>query len=620
VPTEPELLRLFDRSPIGMYRSDARGRLLLVNPALVAMLGYDSVEEVLALDLTRDIYLDPMAREPVLEEYRHTGFVEGRRVAWKTRTGRILTIQLHGHVTNTPEGLVFDATAIDLTEIDLMEQELRRRRDEHETTATILDLVMRQMPAIYWVVDRDLRLLRTGGAVQQILGYDRSRWIGRTLQEALAEDPSSGDTVARHLRACNGEMIQDESEYRGKMLASVIGPYRGPSGEILGAIGTCIDVTPWRALERRMVDAQRAESLGLLAGGLAHDFNNLLVAVLGNADLGLRDIRDGKNPRTALENIRTAGLRAAELTEQLLAYAGRAGAGTTRVEPGLIVEELLRIIAASIPADVTIKTDLPLKLAVRGDPAQLRQVLLNLVNNARDALIGRGGEITIRASALHETGEPHPHDVLTPPAGSFVAIDVEDDGPGMDDETRRHVFEPFFTTKQRGHGLGLAAVLGIVRAHGGGLRVISSPGTGAKFQILWPAAVTAPMHATTQPPSGSRTVLVIDDEDLVRDVVARMVEDLGYAAVTAADGQTGLAMVDEQEVDAVLVDLTMPAMSGADVVAALRQRRPNLPVVLCSGYDRDGRGPITADAYLPKPFRIDALERTLAKLLPLRSV
>jgi len=208
---------------------------------------------------------------------------------------------------------------------------------------------------------------------------------------------------------------------------------------------------------------------------------------------------------------------------------------------------------------------------------------------------------------------------LSAPAGSYVVIEVEDNGPGMDAETLRHVFEPFFSTKTRGHGLGLAAVLGIVRAHGGGIRVISSPGTGARFQILWPAAVTAPMRATSQP-VGSRTVLVIDDEDLVRDVVARMVEDLGYSAVTAADGKSGLDVVDRQTVDAVLVDLTMPLMSGADVVAALREKRPDLPVVVCSGFDRDGRGPVQADAYLPKPFRIDALERTLAKLLPLRSV
>jgi CheY-like chemotaxis protein len=163
-------------------------------------------------------------------------------------------------------------------------------------------------------------------------------------------------------------------------------------------------------------------------------------------------------------------------------------------------------------------------------------------------------------------------------------------------------------------------VLGIVRAHGGGLKLKSAPGQGARFCVFWPAAVTLVQRAVSEPPISGRTVLVIDDEDLVRDVVARMIDDLGYTAVTASNGADGLALIDRQPVDAVLVDMSMPLMSGADVIAALRSKKPGLPVVLCSGYDRASRGPVAADAYLPKPFRIEALERTLAKLLPLRSV
>jgi PAS domain S-box-containing protein len=613
VPTEPELLRLFDRSPIGMYRSDASGHLLVVNPALVTMLGYDSVDEVLALDLMNDVYINAKERAPVLEEYRDTGLVEGRTVHWKTRTGRILTVQLFGHVVETKDGLVFDATVIDFTEIDALEEELRRQRE-------ILDVVVRQMPATYWIVDRDLRVTRTGGAIEQLLGYSADRWLGKTLHEAMAADPSSGDTIDSHRRALEGAIVQMENEYRGKLMAMTVAPYRDGKGDIIGAVGTSIDVTTWRALERRMVDAQRAESLGLLAGGLAHDFNNLLVAVLGNADLALREIPAAHAGRSAIENIRVAGLRAAELTDQLLAYAGRGGAGTTRIELAGIFEELLRIAAPQFPPQVRVSVDISSKLAVRGDPAQLRQVVLNLLSNARDALSGPGGEIRVTAELTQCSGDGDPDDVLTAPGGSYVAFRVVDNGPGMDRETRRHIFEPFFTTKQSGHGLGLAAVLGIVRAHGGGIRVSSKPNAGVEITVLWPAAVTAPIRVAPAPPLGSRTVLVIDDEALVRDVVARMVEDLGYAAVTAADGQTGLAMLDKESIDAVLVDMTMPLMSGADVVAAVRTKRPGLPVVVCSGYDRDGRGPVQADAYLPKPFRLDALQRTLAKLLPLRSV
>jgi len=156
-------------------------------------------------------------------------------------------------------------------------------------------------------------------------------------------------------------------------------------------------------------------------------------------------------------------------------------------------------------------------------------------------------------------------------------------------------------------------------AHGGGLRVVSTPGKGTRMQILWPAAVTAPLAAVSAP-AASHTVLVIDDEDLVRDVVARMVEELGYTTVTARDGKAGLALLGKHQVDAVLVDLSLPQMSGADVIAAMRRLRPGLPLIVCSGYDRDSRGPIEADAFLPKPFRIESLQRTLAKLLPLRSV
>lgn len=620
MPTEPELLRLFDRSPIGMYRSDASGRLLLANPALVAMLGYDTVEEVLALDLQRDVYASASERAPVLAEYKDTGFVEGRRVRWKTRTGRILTVQLFGHVVETTSGLVFDATVLDLTEVDVLEDSLRREREAHETTARILDQFVRQLPAVFWIVDRDQRIISTGGPVEQILGFPASTFVGRTMQDALATYPSSTDTIDEINRAIAGEAVTSESVFTGKVMANFLTPYRNSEGEIIGAMGTSVDVTAWRALERRMVDAQRAESLGVLAGGLAHDFNNLLVAVLGNADLALREIGSGQPGRVAIENIRVAGLRAAELTDQLLAYAGRGGTGTARVEPGLLLEELLRIMAPTIPDGITINADFSAKVAVRGEPMQLRQVLLNLVNNAKDALGGHGGEITVRAEAVRIDGTPDADDILSCGPGSYVMIEVADNGPGMDAETRRHVFEPFFTTKQSGHGLGLAAVLGIVRAHGGGIRVITAPGRGARFQVLWPAAITAPIRAVVPPVASSQTVLVIDDEDLVRDVVARMVEELGYAAVTAADGRAGLDMLDRHPVDAVLVDLTMPHMSGADVVAALRERRPNLPLIVCSGYDRDGRGPVEADAFLPKPFRMDSLQRTLAKLLPLRSV
>jgi two-component system, cell cycle sensor histidine kinase and response regulator CckA len=609
-----ELYRMFDRSPIGMYRCDVPGRFHYVNPALVRLLGYDSPDELLGRNIAHDIYVDPDERARLIALYRPRGAVDGMRARWRTKQGRERIVQIYGHVTedpDNPDAATFDGSVLDITEIELANSELRRQRETLETTAAMLDLVVRQMQAVYWVVDRDLRICRSGGAVRDLFGFPPDKFLGMTLEQVHRADPGSVDPVMMHRRALVGETVTYASEWRNKHIVITLCPHRS-NDVIVGAIGTCVDMTAQYMLERRMVDAQRAESLGVLAGGLAHDFNNLLVAMLGNADLALREVAPRGPGRAPLENIRNASLRAAELIDQLLAYAGHRGVASTRVSPGPVVEELLRITAPTMPRNIKTQIDIAADLVLRGDASQIRQVLLNLINNARDA---RGGTIAILGRVLRHDGAAHPDDVITAHAGTYVELEVGDDGPGMSHETRRRIFEPFFTTKSTGHGLGLAAVAGIVRAHGGGLRLNTAPGEGARFQVHWPSTFTPSELTAVSPPANGHTVLIIDDEDLVRDVVARMIEDLGYAAITATDGPAGLAIVDSLPIDAVLVDLTMPRMGGIEVVNALRERRPELPIVLCSGFDREGRT-VRADAYLPKPFRIDALDQTLAKLLP----
>lgn len=606
-PSDSALSQLFDRSPIGMYRSTEQGKFLHVNRALVELLGYESAEALLDANLDDDIYESSAQRAAMIAKYKNRDVVDGALVQWKTRDGRRLHVRIYGHVLVDGDQTTFDASVLDVTDLETTNAELQR-------TATTLDMVVRQVSAVYWLVDHELRLLRTGGPIMEVLGYPPDKYIGTTLYEVHRVDPGTLDPVESHLRALAGEASHYMTEYRGRQLANTICPY-SVDGVIVGAIGTAVDVTAQRALERRMVDAQRAESLGVLAGGLAHDFNNLLVAILGNADLGLRDIPPGAPGRAALENVRSAGLRAAELTNQLLAYAGRGGVSSARVVPAPIVDELLRISAARMPANATATVDIPEDLAIRGDAGQFRQVVLNLLGNARDALGDGGGTISLTARAVRLDGTPHPDDALTATAGSYVVLEVKDNGGGMSTESRRRIFDPFFTTKPTGHGLGLAAVLGIVRSHGGGLRVSSVLGKGSTFQVAWPAATTPEAGVQPIAKPAAKTVLVIDDEELVRDVVARMTEDLGYHVITAEDGIVGIEIVETRPIDAVLVDLTMPRMSGADVVTALRAKRPDLPIVLCTGYDRDRRGPVAADAYLPKPFRIEELEETLAKLL-----
>ncbi len=598
---------MFDRSPIGMFRSDQSGRFIYVNAALAALLGY-TIPELLLLDLD-DVYVDLALRQELLKQHFPQRKVDGAEIDWRRKDGSVVSIQCWGHIVEHDHGWSFDASVLDITE-------RRRQREELERTKRILELVVNQMPAMYWLVTPELTIVRIGGAVEQVMGYPQGAFIESKLGALHRTDPGTTDPVPFHQRALAGETCSYDTLYHGRHLAVTVAPYRATDGTLLGAIGTLNDVTHSRTLERRLVDAQRAESLGVLAGGLAHDFNNLLVAVLGNADLALRELPRGMPGRAAVENVRDAGLRAAELTHQLLTFSGKGGAGTTRVAPATIVEELLRIMGPTLPPAISITSTIPPELQLRADPGQLRQVFLNLITNARDAVIENGGSIALRGALVEHDGLPTSTDVILAEPGSYVLLEVIDNGAGMTDETRSHVFEPFFTTKDHGHGIGLAAVLGIVRAHHGGLRLATRPGAGAAFEVLWPAAVAIPGRSPTPPPSpATRVVLVIDDEDLVRDVVARMIEDLGYGTLTAADGATGIALAAANPIDAVLVDLSMPRMNGRDVIARLRHDRPNLPIIVCSGFDRDGSGPTQADAYLPKPFRIDVLERTLAKLL-----
>ena len=606
-PSESELRQLVESTPLAMVRTDSHGHILWANDAFARLVGYSHAELV---ELpTSTLYRDVGERTRLLDTYGETHeIIIGLVVHWQRRDGTPLTVQMYPRVFEHAElGPCFDIGIVDITE-------LQRQRIDLERTATTLDLVVGQLPAIYWVVDEQLRILRTGGAIQRVLGYRPELFIGTTIDHVHGVEPASVEPVSQHRRALAGEIVTYATEYRGKLLDNTVAPYR-IDGEIVGAIGSCVDVTTARALERRMVDAQRAESLGVLAGGLAHDFNNLLVAILGNADLALREIPRGTPGRGEIENIRLAGRRAAELTDQLLAYAGRTAVVPREIAPAPVVAELLRISSSTLSREIDVRVDIPADLALRADPSQLRQAVLNLVTNAREALATSTGSIAISARAIQHDGLGDPDDVLTASAGPYVLIEVADTGPGVTDEARRRMFEPFFTTKPSGHGLGLAAVLGIVRSHGGGLRVVTAPDAGARFQLLWPAADPAVAIAVAPAPVRKKTVLVVDDEALVRDVIARMLEDLGYVAITAPDGATAIALVDAQPVDLAIVDLSMPQMSGADVIAQIRARRPALPIVLCSGYDRERKGPVPADAYLPKPFQLEALEQTLAKLL-----
>ena len=367
-----------------------------------------------------------------------------------------------------------------------------------------------------------------------------------------------------------------------------------------------------RAIEAKVLEVQKLESLGVLAGGIAHDFNNLLVAIMGNAGLALLDLPPDSPARASIVDVEIASRRAGELARQMLAYSGRSRFQVEPVELSDLVRELLTLLQVSIGKGVVLRLHLPDEpVVVDADAAQIRQVVMNLVINAADAIGDRSGTVTIRVSPLDASAEyladVHPDAGLRP--GRFAALEVADTGSGMDQETQERIFDPFFTTKFTGRGLGLAAVLGIVRGHGGALRVYSELGRGSTFRVVLPLSASSPA-ARIRPDDGWRgsgTVLVVDDDPMVRTVACRLLESFGLTVEVAEGGPTAIERVaaDPTGVDVVLLDMTMPGMNGPEVLERLRAIRADLPVVLMSGYHEDelsteiGSG---ISGFVQKPF------------------
>ena len=389
------------------------------------------------------------------------------------------------------------------------------------------------------------------------------------------------------------------------------------------------------AMQRQMEHTQRLESLGVLAGGIAHDFNNILAAILGNAALAERQLHKGSHdtlPRY-LSNIVHSSEQATALCRQMLAYAGKGSLEVEQLDLSRMVERIAKLLTVSIHKGVTLHYELAKSLpAVEADATQLQQVLMNLVMNASDAMDAQGGEIRLRTGVVDIDASDAPLNVLHEPvaAGRYVFVEVADNGCGMDQATRAKIFEPFFTTKTDGHGLGMSAVLGIVRSHHGAILLDSTVGEGSSFRILLPAlaqqvAVAQQDHAQEDDAiatwHASGTVLLIDDEQPVREAASMMLQEIGFDVRCANDGEAGVACytAHQAEIVAVLLDMSMPNMDGAACFAALKQIDPQVRVILSSGYhEAEAAARMNTEglaAFIQKPYHPDTLRRVMYQVV-----
>jgi PAS domain S-box-containing protein len=486
--------------------------------------------------------------------------------------------------------------------------------------------------------DRSITWEWASSGLERITGFDREVLSGSGWFSLLAEEDRQDafrqldDILSGRSREMEFRILDRHGEEH--WVHTVIESVANEGGETL-MVGATRDVTQIRRAEEErrrfdlhMREVQRLESLGVLAGGIAHDFNNMLTVIRGNARLALTDLEAGGVPSERIERICQAADHATKLTEQMLTYSGR---GTMQRQPldlSELVHDMLDLLRASASEKTRLDPDLGEGLPlVDGDVTQIRQVVLNLVTNASEALGAEGGSIRVRTGLVAVDGQylADGFGTADAKAGDYVCLEVSDTGQGITPEERMHIFEPFFSTKTSGQGLGLAAVLGIVTAHGGVIRIESTPGRGATFEVLLPCARAAarvrPEETFCNQRAGGRSILVVDDDEAVLEVTKEFLERAGFQVFAADGGRAGVEFFREHadEIDAVVLDLVMPGVGGDEAYVEMLRVRPDLHVVLTSGYDKGKAAErvraLGVAGYLLKPFEPEDLVASVEKAL-----
>lgn len=531
-----------------------------------------------------------------------------------------------------------------------LEQRLSQLSDAEEQLSGAkaqAQALLDNIPHIAWMKNTRGAFLAVNEGFARACGFERIEILGKTDLDVWPLEHAKR-YMADDLRvmASGEKFFVEEPILEGgdiKWFETFKTPIRNSRGTIIGTVGLARDITDKkraeeqrRQLEQRMQETQKLESLGVLAGGIAHDFNNLLVGVLANADLVLEALAQTEGSAPIVErvtDIKNAALHAAELTNQMLAYSGRGHFDVRPISLNEMIQGMGHLLSASISKKAEVRYELTDVLpAVQADVAQMRQVIMNLITNASDALADRTGLILVRTGT--ESVDDSVQDLYGPTPlahGTYVFLEVADNGCGMNDDTRARLFEPFFTTKFTGRGLGLSTVQGIVRGHGGGIALTTAPGRGTTMKVLLPCAeraVAAPIRQGPEPAdwTGSGLVLLVDDDERVRVVTELLLRSIGFDVLPVATGRGAILEFERRadELRLVMLDLTMPDLGGEQVLREIRRRRPNIPVLLCSGYSEEETSHRIsrqdAAGFLQKPYPFDLLKTRLRDLLRHTSV
>ena|GEM_PF-2151548 len=637
--SETALEALFNASPDGAFLMDANGRLIACNERLASRFGKRSIE-VLGQSVYDLVPPDAVShRKAIVNQVVSTK----SQVRFEDRRSN----RVYDHVVQPivdADGCVTKVAVFtrDITEERTREDLLTESRERYRLLAD-------HATDVIWTTDLNMRLTYVSPSIERLSGFTVEEAMTRTVLEALTPDsvaevsrsleeslererrgvnpPDRTRTLEIELNRKDGGTVWTEAKFRF---------LRDGDGRPTGVLANVRDISERkladeerRRLEAKIRQTQKLESLGVLAGGIAHDFNNILQVVLGYTELALGELPESppdSSIKASLEAVKVASMRAAKICSQMLDYSGHGRYAFQAFDLLDVVHEVCGQLQISIPKklilDVGGGSNLP---AIKADPTQISQIIVNLVTNSAEAMDNGPGEILISTGVLDcdrsFLSSTWIDDQL--PEGPYVYIEVADTGCGMDQDTLARLFDPFFSTKFTGRGLGLGTVLGIVRGHRGALTVKSEPGKGTTMRVLFPAAKTEDLAAARESAPAvvwnrGETILLVDDEPGVREVGQRALKGLGFTVLLAAGGREALQLLRTYAVSCVILDLTMPEMNGIETFAEIRKLDQDVPVILSSGYSGEAiaaRFDIKGfAAFLSKPYKLQELEEKLADL------
>ncbi|MBX7257902.1 MAG: PAS domain S-box protein [Candidatus Hydrogenedentes bacterium] len=626
------LAQVVDQSADAVLAVDEDGRVHVWSTGAERLLGYTKEE---AKNLTiKEILVEGLdhSSDSIVNWVRERGALsEIETVAQRKNGARFaagVSLSPLPKVEGQPAGI--SIIVRDIEERKVMERELLASRN-------LLAGALQAADVGLFIIDRDGQLVTYNTRARDIVGFDDEEMAGRISVETLSivfDNPTvftqalfdSVFTRGKHEEF--RRILLRRKDGATRICNGALAPVFDDKGKIIAAAGVVVDITEREELQTKLLEAQKMESVGRLAGGVAHDFNNLLAGVLGYASLIQEELGSGSPHRQRLKTIEESALRASDLTRQLLTFARGGARHVETVLLNEIVTETLALLSHTLDPNIRLRDELDENLdAVQADRTQMGQVLMNLCLNSRDAIEGVG-EIRITTENI-DVDEAMSQRVQVPGAGRYVRIAVEDSGRGMSYEVRQKMFDPFFSTKKtgEGYGLGLSVVYGIVKSHNGGLLVDSEPMKGTRIEIYLPSSgpATAPakygFDRKNELRGGSETVLVVDDEQLIRALVRDILETSGYTVIDACTGEEGVLTYEQHrdKIDLIIMDMVMPGMGGAEALKQILAHDPNARCIVSSGYSTERYSGGLLDGrnvrFVAKPFHTAALISTVRTLL-----